>query len=95
MSKKNKKTTVVNKFTTLVKATKENATKVNDFALKTTENSVTELIQVASQWQATSEKAVKGGLKVLENQQNLFFNTLENYKSQLVNSKKRIQKIFA
>ena len=69
--------------------------KANDFALNKTEEVVTESITIASQWQKVTEKALKGGVQLLENQQNLIFDTLETYKAHLLKGKKRFRKVLA
>lgn len=74
---------------------KKSLNKANDFALNKTEEVVTETITIASQWQKVTEKALKGGVQLLENQQNLIFDTLETYKAHFVKGKKRFRKVFA
>ena len=49
----------------------------------------------ASQWQKVTEKALKGGVQLLENQQNLIFDSLESYKKHIINGKKKFSKVFA
>ena len=78
-----------------VDTAKKTLTKANDFALNTTEEVVTETITIASQWQKVTEKALKGGVQLLENQQNLIFDTLESYKKHIINGKKKFSKVFA
>ena len=69
--------------------------KANDFALNTTETLVTETIEVTAQWQTIVDKALKGGLKLAANQQDLVFETLDSIKGQLKNSKNRFKKLVA
>lgn len=78
-----------------VENAKAKANKANDIALKTTEELVTEGIEIASQWQKVTEKALKGGVKLLDNQQDLIFTTLEAYKKHFVKGKDRLRKVFA
>ena len=78
-----------------VSTAKKSLTKANEFALHTTEEVVTETITIASEWQKVTEKALKGGVKLLENQQNLIFDTLESYKKHFINGKKKFSKVFA
>lgn len=73
---------------------KASMTKANDYALNNTEEIVLETITVASQWQKVTGKALKGGVQLLDNQQNLIFDTLEMYKSHFVEGQKRFSKIF-
>ena len=74
---------------------KASMTEANDYALNNTEEIVSETITIASQWQKVTEKALKGGVQLLDNQQNLILDTLELYKDQLVKGKKRFIEIFA
>ena len=83
------------KVNTALDTAKKSLNKANDYALNTTEDVVTETITMASQWQKVTEKALKGGVKLLANQQDLVFNTLEMFKSQLLDGKKKIRKVFA
>lgn len=73
---------------------KASMTKANDYALNNTEEIVLETITVASQWQKVTGKALKGGVQLLDNQQNLIFDTLEMYKIHFVEGQKRFSKIF-
>ena len=75
--------------------TKTIATKANDIALNTTETVVTEAIDVTAQWQTVADKALKGGLKLAANQQNLVFDALTIVKGQLKDGKKRFKKLVA
>ena len=94
MATKSKKNTKVSLNKT-VKTVKEMATKTNDFALKSTEEVVTEMINVATKWQNVTSKAVKGGLKVADAQQNMVFETLETAKGQLLNGFKKSKALFS
>lgn len=95
MSKKVNKRTVKSTVNTAINTTKKVARQTNEFALNTTEEVVLETINVAGQWQKVTDKALKGGLKLMANQQDLVFTTLEMFKGQMINSKKRLTKIFA
>ena len=90
-SKKTAKTT----FNKTINTVKEVATKTNDFALKSTENVVTEMIGAATKWQNVTSKAVKGGLKVADAQQNMVFDTLETAKGHLLKGFKRSKALFS
>ncbi|NVJ89232.1 MAG: hypothetical protein HWD82_07305 [Flavobacteriaceae bacterium] len=92
---KNKKADFTATFKSTVNKVKANAKKANDTALKTTEDVVTETINIASEWQKVTDKALKGGIKLLDNQQNIVFNTLEAYKNHFVNGSKRLRKVFS
>jgi len=78
-----------------IKTLKSNANKANNYALNATEEVVTETISMATQWQQVTDKALKGGVKLLDNQQNLIFDTLESYKKHFVKGSKRLRKVFA
>jgi hypothetical protein len=83
------------KVSTILTTAKTSVKKANEYALNTTENVVTESITVASEWQKVLEQALKGGVKLLNNQQNIVFDTLESYKNHLSSGKKRLGKIFS
>ncbi|WP_439131874.1 hypothetical protein [Polaribacter sp.] len=94
-TKKNRKTDFSKKVEKAMKDVKVKATKVNDYALNTTEEVVTDTIEIANQWQKVTEKALKGGVQLLENQQNIMFDALETYKNHFVKGRKRFREIFA
>ena len=94
-TKKNKKEDFTAKVKSTIETAKTSAKKANQVALNTTEEVVTETINIASQWQKVTEKALKGGVKLLDNQQNLVFDALESYKKHFVNGKKRWNKVFS
>jgi len=95
MSKKETKATVINKVNTAIDTTKKVAKQTNEFALNTTEEVVLGTINAAGQWQKVTDKALKSGLKLMANQQDLVFSALEMLKGQMITSKKRMTKIFA
>ncbi len=90
-----KKINFTEKVNNVVETAKTSVKKVNDYALDTTEEIVTETITVAGQWQSVTIMALKGTVKLLENQQNLIFDALETYKNHFVKGKKRFTQIFA
>jgi len=92
MATKNKKTITINKT---VKKVKSTATKVNAFALKSTDNAVSEAIKTAGQWQGVTSKAVKGGLKVAATQQDMMFDALDTAKGQIIKGFKRSKVLFS
>ncbi|MDP5105735.1 MAG: hypothetical protein NWQ31_06150 [Polaribacter sp.] len=94
-TKKIKTVQFTEKVNHVIETAKTAVKKANEFALNSTEEVVTETITVASEWQQVLDKAVKGGVKLLDNQQNLIFDSLEAYKNHFVNGKKRLGKIFA
>lgn len=90
-----KKENITKKVTDAFDTAKTSVIKANDFALETTEEIVTETINIASDWQKVADKALKGGIHLLNNQQNLVFDTLETYKDHFVKGSKRFSKVFA
>ena len=94
-TKKMKKAISQINITRIFDATKKTVRNSNDFALATTEDLVTESIQVAEQWQKVAQQAIKGGLKLAANQQDLMFQTLEAVKGQYKHGKKKVDKLFA
>ena len=96
MSKKISKIAVVKKkFNAAIDTTKGSAKKVNEFALKTTEEVVTETITIAEQWQKVSVKAIKEGFKLASTQQDIVFDALDSLKTQFKYGKKKVVKLFA
>jgi len=89
MAIKNKK--IVTKTVETVKST---ATKANAFALKSTEEVVSGAIQFTAQWQDVSKKAITGGLKLADAQQDILFNTLEAAKGHAIKGFKRSKALF-
>ncbi len=101
-TKKSKKAVAKNKLNAAIDTTKmafnntkDVAKKVNGFALKTTEEAVSESLTVVGQWQGIANKAIKGGFKLVSNQQDIFFDTLDTFKAQFTQGKKRFNKLFA
>lgn len=79
----------------VVKNVKTRTKNVNDFMLDNTEDLVNEAIVRGEQWQNVAAKAVKGGLKLAANQQDIMFDTLETIKGQFKNTRTRIKDIFS
>ncbi len=101
-TKKSKKAVVKSNLNTVIDTTKKafnttksTAKKVNGFALKTTEEVVSESLMIAGQWQGVTTKAIKGGFKLVANQQDIFFDTLDTFKAQFLQGRKRFHKLFA
>lgn len=95
MNTKITKANITEKVSKAIETAKVNAIKANEFALNTTEEVVTETISVATQWQTVTDKALKASIKLMDNQQNLFFDALETYKNHFVKGKERFSKLFA
>lgn len=70
------------------------ANKLNDYALETTENTLDAIFTNGEKWNGVAAKAVNVGLKLSEKQMDLFFNTLEAIKGQMVDSTGRFRKLF-
>ena len=92
---KTKNIKVTEKLNNIIDTAKSSAKKANDYALNTTEEVVLETITIAENWQKVTDKALKGGVKLMANQQNLIFDTLESVKVQLIDGKKKLSKVFA
>ena len=88
MATKNKKN-VTKTFFNTVETVKTTASKANTYALKSTENVFMNAFNVLGQWQGVANKAVKGGLKLADTQQDIMFNTLEAAKGHVVKGFKR------
>ena len=74
---------------------KEVAGKANNFVYETSEDLVEGALKRGSEWQEVSEKAIKGGLKLAANQQDLIFDTLELMKGQFIKGRKRFGSLFS
>lgn len=74
---------------------KKMVTKANDYALNTTETVVTESLEITAQWQQVADKALKGGLKLAANQQDLVFDILTEMKGQAKKGRKKFSKLVA
>lgn len=71
------------------------AKEMNDYTLKTAEGLVDGALENGEKWQGIATKAVKGGLKLAEKQQDMVFETLEAVKDQLTNNAGRLRKLFS
>lgn len=74
---------------------KSTAKNLNNFAFETTEVVVDEIIEKSAQWQKVADKAIKAGLKLSANQQDLTFKALETMKGQIKGSSKRFKGLFS
>lgn len=79
----------------LVVKVKEGAKDVNDFMLENSEALLNEAIVRGEQWQDVAAKAVKGGLKLSANTQDIVFDTLDSLKGQLQDSSKRFKTLIS
>ncbi len=78
-----------------IKTIKETTKEVNDFVLETSEEIVDGAIKRTEEWTSVTEKAIKGGLKLAETQQDLVFETLESIKGQILEGRKRFKVLFS
>lgn len=95
MANKKQKTTVIKMYNNAVELAGKKLEKANKQALNTTEEIALEAIEIAGEWQKVAHKALKGGLQLAGNQQNLMFDTLEAVKGQFIHGKKRFSKLLA
>lgn len=70
------------------------AKNINDFSLKSANELLDATQENSHQWQQVAEKAVKGGLKLADKQQEMVFDTLETVKKQFVKNSSRLVDIF-
>jgi len=80
---------------TTMDKTKKFLVKTNDLALTKTEEAITTSLEVTAQWQMVADKALKGGLKLAANQQDLVFDLLNEIKDHAVEGKKKFRKLVA
>ena len=74
---------------------KEATKNANDFVYNTSEDVVNFTLKRSTEWQGVTEKALKGGLKLAANQQDLIFDTLETIKDQFQGGRKRFKALFS
>lgn len=74
---------------------KNAAKNANDFVYNTSEDVIDFSIKRGAEWQSVSEKAIKGGLKLAANNQDLMFDTLEVIKGQIIGGTKRFKNLFS
>ena len=72
---------------------KKAAKKANAYSLEVADGLVEAALENGKDWQVVASKAVKGGLKLADKQQDIFFDTLESMKSQFAKSAKRFQQL--
>ncbi len=94
-SKKINKKDINSTFDTIVTKAKEVTHITNDFALDSADDMVKTAFHRAAEWQVIGEKTLQGGLKLAANQQDLFFDTLEVFKGQLIKSQDRFSSLFS
>jgi pyruvate formate-lyase activating enzyme-like uncharacterized protein len=74
---------------------KNTAKNLNTNALELTDGLVETTLENGKEWQGVAEKAIKGGLKLAEKQQDIMFDTLETVKGQVVKSATRFRDLFS
>lgn len=77
---------------TIMANTKKMAINANDFALAKTETVIVSSLEVTAQWQTVADKALKGGLKLADNQQDLVFDFLNEIKGHVKVGKTKFTK---
>ncbi len=92
MAKKKINKTEEYNLTNAIKATTKN---VNAFVIETSEEVIDSAIERSLQWQEVSEKAIKGGLKLAEIQQDVMFKALETVKGSLIKGSRRFKSVFS
>ena len=85
---------VVSEVVTL-KNIKKASKSVNDYTLKTADELVGGALENGAKWQAITNKAIKGSLKLADKQQDIVFDTLETVKGQLISNAGRFVKLFS
>ena len=73
-----------------IKVTTKN---INAFVLETSEQLIDAAIEKGMQWQEVSEKAIKGGLKLADNQQDIAFKALEMIKGSVIRGSRRFKSV--
>ncbi len=73
---------------------KKSINNANEMAVKNTSELIDGVELHIGKWQGVAEKAVKTGLKLVDNQSNMMFTTLEAVKSQVGKTSNRFKKLF-
>jgi methionyl-tRNA synthetase len=94
-AKKAKKVANDFKITKVVDRVIEGAKDVNDYMLDNSDDFIKETVTRGEQWQDVAAKAVKGGLKLSANTQDIVFDTLETLKDQVQDSRTRLRSLFS
>jgi len=94
-SKKITKKDINTSFDSFVTKAKEVTHVTNDFALESADDMVKTMFHRAAEWQEIGEKSLHGGLKLVANQQDLFFDTLDVFKAQIIKSQDRFSSLFS
>jgi len=78
-----------------VKTAKKIVKTANNVALDITEDIVEGTLARGTEWQNVAEKSVKGGLKIVAKQQDMFFDTLDMLKGEYIRNRGRFGKLFS
>jgi len=78
-----------------LKNIKKASKSINDYTLNTTEELLGGALKNGEKWQAITNKALKGSLKLAGKQQDIVFDTLETVKGQLISNAGRFVKLFS
>ena len=95
MKKNSKKKDSKGLIGTAMSKTKTFLVNTNEKALARTEEVVSTSLEMTAQWQHVAEKAIKGGLKLAANQQDLVFDILNEVKDYAKEGKNRFNKLVA
>lgn len=74
---------------------KNGATKLNVYALKSTEKVISGAFVSAEKWQGVTNNAIKTSLKFTATQQDVFFDNLETAKSQVLKGFQKSKTVFS
>ncbi|MEM1214910.1 MAG: hypothetical protein AAGJ82_04455 [Bacteroidota bacterium] len=74
-----------------VNTIKTTAKNINDYSVEVAEDLVEGALATGKSWQGVAEKAIKGGLKLANKQQDIIFEALEDVKGQVVNGAGRVR----
>jgi len=74
---------------------KKTAKKANAYSLEVADGMVEAALENGKDWQVVTSKAVKGGLKLADKQQDIMFDTLEIMKGQMAKGIKRFSKLLS
>lgn len=74
---------------------KKTAKNTNKAALKTANGMVDGVIKGTEQWQGVANKAIKGGIKLADQQQDIIFTALEEMKGQVLKGANRFGRLFS
>ena len=71
------------------------AKNINEFSKQAADDLVEVAFESGKEWQGVAAKAVKGGLKLADKQQDIMFDTLETLKGQMFKGVKRFRNLIA